>query len=206
MARTESDWSRILQHCGCSPGKSATWARTFAATIDDTTFSSGEHELPDFLGQIIHESAMLGRLEENLNYTTPERIMQVWPSRFASVKAAEPYVRNPTALANLVYFGRNGNKEKDDGFRYAGKGLLQITGRANYQAVSKAIGIDLIASPELLAQPETALLASIAWWEGHIPDSIMGDIRKVTRAVNGGQVGLEDRLALTNRAAEALAS
>ncbi len=204
MSRTETDWVDILTHCGCSPGKAAQWAPVFAAEIQDDTFSAGDDELPDFLGQILHESGMLSRLAENLNYSKPERIMAVWPKRFANVQSAEPYVNAPEDLANFVYGGRMGNVEEGAGWRYRGRGLLQVTGRDNYLALGPKIGIDLIANPDLLAKPEIALRASIAWWEKAIPDSAMGDIKRITRAVNGGEAGLEGRIALTHKAAEAL--
>jgi putative chitinase len=82
--------------------------------------------------------------------------------------------------------------------------LLQVTGKDNYRAVGKVLGLDLLKYPDLLAQPDIALKASIAWWESKIPDAIMGDIVKVTKRVNGGSIGMADRIALTNEAREVL--
>lgn len=206
MSRTAAQWQSILEQCGCPESRSATWAPIFSAVIQNTTFSAGEHELPDFLGQILHESGQLGRLIENLSYVHADRIMAVWPSRFTSIEAAKPYANNPEALAELVYGGRMGNMSPGDGWKYRGRGLLQVTGKKNYEAVGKALGIDLIAIPGQLASPETALRASIAWWERNISDEAMGDIRRITRAVNGGSAGLEDRDIITSKAMEALAA
>jgi putative chitinase len=204
MQRPTAEWRRILAACGCDAEAVDQWAPIFAAHIGPDTFSLDDEELSDFIGQVLHESGMLERLVEGLNYRKPERIQTVWPSRFATVEAAAPFAENPEGLANKVYGGRLGNDRPGDGWRYRGRGLLQVTGRRNYQALSAALGIDLVGNPELLAQPETALLACIAWWEGNVPDEIMDNTGKVTKAVNGGQHGLADREKLTNLAAEAL--
>jgi putative chitinase len=146
---------------------------------------------------------MLSGLEEGLNYSA-ERLMAVWPTRFPTLESAKPYARNGAVLANKVYGGRMGNVEPGDGFKFRGRGLLQVTGRDNYRAVGKILGIDLEKSPDLLSQPEMALRASIAWWEGNIPDELMGDIKKVTKRVNGGTVGLAHRVEVTDKADRAL--
>lgn len=87
---------------------------------------------------------------ENLNYTSAARIRAVWPSRFSSVSAAAPYVRNPKALANKVYGGRMGNRPgTDDGWNYCGRGQVHLTGRDNYIKAGKALGLDLVGSPDL---------------------------------------------------------
>ena len=95
-----------------------------------------------FLAQVLHESGGLLRLVENLNYTA-ERLVEVWPSRFPTLEAAEPFAHNAHALANQVYGGRMGNTDPEDGWRYLGRGLLQLTGRASYTKVGAALGIDL---------------------------------------------------------------
>ena len=87
------------------------------------------------LGQAHHESGGFKRTTEGLYYSTPERIQAVWPSRFPTVASAEPYAKNPQGLANKVYNGRMGNLEgSSDGFNFAGKGFLQLTGKANVKA------------------------------------------------------------------------
>jgi putative chitinase len=198
------DWHAILSRCGVSPGTVAVWAPVFAAEIRPDTFSLGLAEVDDFLGQVLHESAMLTRLVEGLNYTRPERICAVWPSRFRTVAEALPFVRNPAGLAERVYGGRMGNDQPGDGARYIGRGLMQVTGKDNYRAVGRVLGLDLVRFPDLLAERDIALRASVAWWEGNVPDSIMGDIQRVTRRVNGGTHGLEHRAELTAKARRAL--
>lgn len=203
--RTASDWNRILVACGVKPFIAATWCGIFADVIRDNTFSAGDSEIDDFLGQVLHESALLERLEEGLYYKTPGRLMAIWPSRFKSLADELPFLRNPEALANKVYGGRMGNINPGDGWRNRGSGLIQVTGADNLRALQKATGIPVYDHPELLRTPTAAALqVVIAWWEGSVPDSVMGDIVKVTKRVNGGVVGLADRRRRTDEAREAL--
>ena len=202
--RTAADWNRILVQCQVKPLTAAKWAPIFATEILAATFSAGDSEVDDFLGQVLHESAMLGRLEEDLSYSA-ERLTQVWPMRFQTAAMATPFARNPEALANKVYGGRLGNTQPGDGWRYRGRGLIQVTGLDNYRLVSQAIGIDLVAHPERLADPAIALRASIAWWEKRIPDEAMGNIVRVSKLVNGGTVGLKHRDEVTSAARKGLA-
>lgn len=202
--RTAADWNRILVQCHVKPITAAKWAAIFAAEIMPGTFSAGDSEIDDFLGQVLHESGKLEVLEENLRYSAP-RIRQVWPKRFPTLGAAQVVAYKPEALANLVYGGRLGNTAPGDGWKYRGRGLMQVTGKDNYTAVGRALGLDLVGKPDQLAQPNIALRASIAWWERNVPDSVMGDIVRVTRRVNGGTIGLDDRVALTKAAQKGLA-
>lgn len=94
-----SNWESILIHCGVASAVASDWSPIFSAEIDDGAFSAGlKMELPDFLGNILHESLMLERLEENLYYTRPERLMQVWPRRFPTLAIAQQYTRSPRKL------------------------------------------------------------------------------------------------------------
>ncbi len=201
---SQDEWRDVLLHCGVKASTAEAWAPVFAEVVTDTSFSKGADEVDDFLGQVLHESAELTQFEENLNYSA-ERLVQIWPSRFPTLSDARPYARNPEALANRVYGGRMGNVELGDGWRFRGRGPIQLTGRDNYAFVGDLIGQDLTVLPELMAQPRYALEATIAWWERKIPDSMIGDPEKVTRRVNGGLIGLADREQLANRAKEALA-
>lgn len=101
-------------------------------------------------------------IRENLNYSTASRIKQVWPSRFKSLAAAQPYVNNPKQLANKVYNGRYGNAENgDDGWNYRGGGLPQTTFKDNYAKVGQIIGYDLVKQPELILEPRVAVAALV---------------------------------------------
>ena len=203
MPRTSSQWLDILLHCQVKPAVASVWAAVFARVVTDDSFSAGVDELDDFLGQILHESAGLTQFTENLNYSA-ERLVQVWPKRFPTLADARPFAYNPEALANRVYGGRMGNVAAGDGWRYRGRGPIQLTGRDNYAHVGDLMGVDLVGDPDLLNQPDIALQACIYWWEDRIPDSMIGDCEKVTARVNGGLIGLADRVFKTGLAAEAL--
>jgi len=203
MRRDEAEWNRVLIQCGVKPITAAMWSIHFASTIKESTFSAGASEMDDWLREILHESGMLSRLEEGLNYSA-ERLMEVWPKRFPTLESAQPYARNGMVLANKVYGGRMGNVDPGDGFKYRGRGLMMVTGRDNYRALGKIMGLDLEHNPDLLAQPVYALLAAIAWWEGNVPDGIMGDVKRVRRAVNGGATGLQHTTQLASTVQKAL--
>lgn len=202
--KTAHDWYDILIRCQVKPTVAAVWSKVFADVVKPGSFSQGDAEIDDFLGQVLHESAGLTQFSENLNYSA-DRLCKVWPSRFHTLADARPYERNPEALANRVYGGRMGNTEPGDGWRYRGRGPIQLTGKDNYRAVGDLMGQDLVGLPELMEQPRYALEAAIAWWEDRIPDSMLGDTEKVSRRVNGGIIGLADREHLTGLAQGALA-
>lgn len=205
MTRTATQWYAVLVQCQVKPITAAVWSGIFAQVIQSDTFSAGDSEIDDFLGQVLHESGMLEKLEESLYYKTPGRLMATWPSRFKSLEDELPYLRNPEALANKVYGGRMGNVNPGDGWRNRGSGLIQVTGADNLRALQAATGVPVFDNPELLRKPTAeALRVAIAWWEGNVPDAVMGDVKKVTKAVNGGQIGLEHRKKVTDEAAGAL--
>ncbi len=195
-------WANTLAALGVRPDTADDWADVFARVMDERPFSH-DLDVANFLGQVLHESSMLERLQENLNYSA-QRLMQVWPRRFPTLASAQPYARNPRALANRVYGGRMGNDGPDDGWLYRGRGLIQVTGKDNYRALEHATGLPLLDEPDLLLDQEQALRASVAWWELNVPDSALRDVERVTRVVNGGINGLDHRRALTRRAARLL--
>lgn len=151
-----------------------------------------------FLAQVLHESGRLARCEENLNYTTPASICAVWPSRFKDRLAALPYVRNPEALANKVYGGRMGNTEPGDGWKYRGRGIIQLTGRENYASYGKLLGIPLEDKPELACSPDYTLHIACTYWDQRKLNALAdaNNIVGITKRINGGVNGLEDRKAL----------
>lgn len=172
MKRNASQWLDILLHCQVKPAVAAEWAEVFARQVGEGTFSKGDAELDDFLGQILHESAGLTQFTENLHYSA-ERLCQVWPTRFRSIEEARPFAYNPEALANRVYAGRMGNTQPGDGWKYRGRSPIQLTGKTAYLHISELMGIDLVSDPDLLIQPDYALKAAILWWEDRIPDSLV---------------------------------
>ena len=106
-----------------------------------------------FIGQCQHESGNFKFVKENLNYSA-KALMATWPSRFPTPEVAAEYERNPEKIANKVYSGRMGNTNDGDGAKYIGRGLIQTTGKENYKHCGDALGVDLLATPELLEQPK----------------------------------------------------
>lgn len=113
-----------------------------------------------FLSTALEESGFR-TLSENLNYSA-SRAHEVWPSRFPTVASAAPYAGKPEALANRAYGGRMGNVGPDDGWRFRGQGLIQITGRENFAALAKTTGLPLLEHPELATDPAHMLEVSVA--------------------------------------------
>lgn len=202
---TQLQWVSLLLSLRVRQNVAEKWAPAFAEFVTPEAFSLGKEEMDDFLGQVLHESGMLETIEENLSYSA-QRLMVVWPKRFPTIEEAAPYARNPHALAERVYSGRMGNNLPGDGYKYRGRGILQITGKDNYAKVAQALGVDLLENPDLMLQPAISLRAAIAWWERNIPDGIIGNAGLVSRRVNGGTTGLADRENLTAMSQIALAS
>jgi putative chitinase len=159
-----------------------------------------------FLAQVSHESDGGTVTAENLNYRTAQRIAAVWPRRFTP-QTAQAYVGQPEKLADKVYNGRMGNQPgTDDGWRFRGRGLLQLTGRASYAAIGEATGLDLEDDPDLAIAPENALEVAACEFArlGCLPAADADDLRGVTRRVNGGYIGFESRKAWLARWKQAL--
>ena len=200
-----ADWLRVLAYCGVRYTTAVSWANVFAKHVQPERFSLDGREIDDFTGQVLYETAMLEHLEEDLNYSA-KRIIAVWPARFPTIGDAMPYAYNPEGLANRTYGGRLGNTEPGDGWRYRGSGIPMITGKRNYELLQQLTGLPLLDHPELLRTPEGAMRCGLLWWEAKVPDSAIDSIERVTRAVQGGQLGLLDRKRLTDKAGQALAS
>lgn len=169
--------------------------RATAMTADDVIM---------LIAQCGHESAGGTRLEESLNYTSAARIAAVWPRRFKPAGPLNPaeYVRSPAQLAEAVYGGRMGNGPvgTGDGWTYRGRGLIQTTGRDQYAALAAWTGDPLLlAEPERLTRPDVAAVAAVAYWTMRGLRAADG-IERVTRRINGGTVGLDDRRRRFNRA------
>lgn len=158
-----------------------------------------------FLAQLSHESGRLTRLEEGLNYTAL-RLTQVWPRRFPTLEAAQPFANNPEALANNVYGGRMGNVQPGDGFRFRGRGLKQLTGRANYEAYAEASCLNVVGNPDLLLQPAIAADSAAWFWYANGCNAFADarDWAGLTRRINGGLIGLPERMTLTQHALKVL--
>jgi putative chitinase len=154
-----------------------------------------------FIAQIAHESGGFRTMRERLSYSA-ERIAQVWP-RLAS--RAKELAHNPVKLANAAYANRlgNGSEDSGDGYRYSGRGLIQLTGKANYIRLTKISGIDILTDPDSAALPDIACQIAVAFWKHADCDDAADadDSKEVTRCINGNAcLGWKDRAALTERA------
>lgn len=179
-----------------------------------------------FISQVGHESGQLTRLVENLNYSA-DGLANTWPNRYAESDGKGGYVkvmvngrqrnkpnplglsleRKPEQIANNVYAGRMGNTAPGDGWKYRGRGLIQLTGKTNYRLCGEALGLDLLGRPELLEEPEHACMAAGWFWKSNGLNELAdkGDIEGITRRINGGINGMADRKALYERALKVLA-
>jgi len=200
---TSAQWLHVLTSCTVRFTTAVQWAKIFEARVQPVSFNLGARELDDFVGQVLHETQLLEHLEENLNYSA-KRLTEVWPERFPTIADAMPYAYNPEALANKTYGGRLGNTQPGDGARYIGRGIPMITGRDNYALLETLTGLPLLQHPELLASPDGAMRCGVLWWEKRIPDSAIDSVEKVTKAVQGKQLGLLDRKKLTELAGRSL--
>ncbi len=163
--------------------------------------------LAHFLAQILHESARLARTVENLNYSA-ERLLQVFPRHFTPDQARD-YHRQPTRIGSRVYADRlgNGDEASGDGYRYRGRGLIQLTGKSNYRTFARSTGEDFLAFPERVAREHAVEAATFFWLAANINAlADRDDVSAVTRAINGEFNGLSDRLRLLDRAKELLAA
>lgn len=147
-------------------------------------------EIALFLAHIGHESRDMDFLEESLYYSV-SRLMVVWPHDFPTRESAFPYAGNETRLGDKVYGDRLGNLAPGDGYKYRGRGLINLTGLGNYTECQEATGLMIVEAPDKLAEePNAAVEASLWFWAAYVTGS---DIKTTTRQVNGGYNGLEDR-------------
>jgi putative chitinase len=153
-------------------------------------------KIAHFLAQASHESGGFRIAIENMNYTAP-RLMVVWPKRFKTLEKAKQFAGNPQKLGNFVYANRMGNgpPESGDGFRYRGRGLLQLTGRNMYSAVGELTGLKLEDHPELAEHADDALKIAVGAWKFDKVDKLSenASVEEYTQRINGGQVGIKDR-------------
>jgi len=163
-----------------------------------------------FLAQLAHESAELRRTQENLNYSW-ERLRKVFPRYFRTDAEAQTYGRQPERVANRVYANRllNGDETSGDGWRFRGRGPVQVTGRENYRKCGQALGMNLESDPDRLLDPGVGCLAAAWFWHSRGLNSLAdaddeNGFREITRRINGGFIGLEERVHFWERARQTL--
>lgn len=193
-------------------GLSASMARLWAEHLTTAMGRFGidtPRRQAQFLAQVGHESGGFSRLEENLNYDAAG-LARTWPGRFSSGtgpnELARTIARQPERIAKAAYGLRMGNNATTDGWTYRGRGLIQLTGKANYQAAASALGAPLVEQPDRVADRDMAALTAAWFWSknGLNKPADLGDTKAVTRKINGGLTGLADRLQRYERAAKAL--
>lgn len=174
--------------------------------------SDNTHRLRAFLAQIGHESGDLRHTEENLNYSA-EALRRVFPKYFPDGATLRKYARQPEMIANRVYANRlgNGDEASGDGWRYRGRGLIQLTGKENYIKAGAGMaglpaGVTPVGTPDIIAQPRWAAESAAWWWEAHGLNALADGLadkarehktfREITRRINGGYNGLTERMAI----------
>ncbi len=171
--------------------------------FDQFSISDTPLRLAHFMAQVLHESDGLANQIESLNYSA-ERLPKVWPSRFKPTGPLDPadFAHNQQKLGNEVYGGRMGNTGPNDGFTYRGRGLLQLTGKDSYQEATATLRAqnpaapDFVITPDAVFSPQWSLAVAIVEWASKGCNALADedDIRKVTKAINGGLIGLSDRM------------
>lgn len=167
-----------------------------------------------FLATILHESGEFQHLSENLHYSA-QRLRQVWPSRFPDDDVAQAYANNPEKLANRVYASRlgNGDEASGDGWKYRGRGLIQLTGKSNYEQCARGIDLDIVNQPDTLIQAGPAAKSAAWFWRSHglneMADQATGQnaddaFTRICKTVNGGLIGLQSRMAIWHSARKVL--
>mgnify|MGYP000742689767 FL=1 len=170
------------------------WYEALSVLLPDYEINT-PNRIAAFIAQCAHESASFTALHENLNYRS-ETLSKVWPKKFPA-SIAEQYAHKPEAIANRAYASRmgNGDESSGDGWRYCGRGLIQLTGKDNYTAFADSIGITPEEVSDYVQTFEGAAQSACWFWESNnlnqYADS--GDIETMTKRINGGTLGLEDR-------------
>jgi putative chitinase len=151
-------------------------------------------EMSAFLSQCGHESNDFNSLEENLNYSA-NALRATWPSRFPTDAIANEYARHPEKIANKVYSSRlsNGDESSGDGWKYQGRGAIQLTGKSNYQAFARYKNVDVNTLPTYLITIEGAVESACWYWGVNNLNKFASDVTTLTKKINGGLIGLEDR-------------
>jgi putative chitinase len=188
-----------LAKCFPNNAKAADWYPSISTNLPDYGITS-LLRVAQWLAQIGHESGDLRWTSENLNYGA-QGLRRVFPKYFPTDALAQQYERQPSKIANLVYGSRMGNgpESSGDGFRFRGRGLVQVTGKSNYTACSTALYGDpniLLDNPDILAEPDGAVRSACWYWNSRKinPVADREDTKEVTRLINGGSNGLQDRI------------
>ena len=172
------------------------WYESISSILPDYEINTPQR-VAAFLAQCAHESGGFVFLKENLNYKAPS-LRKVFPKYFPDDATAAAYANNPEKIANRVYANRmgNGDESSGDGWRYCGRGLIQLTGKDNYTFFAASLDIPVEEASEYLQTFEGAVQSACFFWEQNNLNkwADAGDILTLTKRINGGTIGLEDRI------------
>jgi putative chitinase len=171
------------------------WVNALNETCEEFGIDS-PYRIAGFISQTAHESAGFKFVSENLNYSAAS-LMRVWSTRFPTLEIAQRYAMNPEKIANRAYADRmgNGDEASGDGWKYRGRGLIQLTGKNNYVAYSMACDNEALQKPDIVAEPKYAAESAGWFWSVNRLNSVADtqDIVRMTKIINGGINGLDDR-------------
>lgn len=192
------------------PQAGAAKAKVFAPLLADTAARFGidtRKRVAAWLAQIAHETRELNCLVESFNYRDPARLLAIFPRDFAGLDDAKAvHARGQKAIADRVYANQNGNGDEasGDGWKFRGRSCIMTTGKENYIAVALALDLDLMARPELLEVPKNAADAAGLFWKANGINGAAdrGDVLAVSKKVNGGRIGLAERIEYHNLAVQ----
>ncbi len=201
----------LAQIMQLAPNCSAAYRDAFGmarAVLACYAISNNRLRVAHFIAQMLHESGALTLQYENLRYS-PERLVQIWPRRFCPLGRLDPrkYAWNPEKLANEVYRGRMGNVGPGDGYLYRGRGMLQLTGKDSYARATTLLRESMPGAPDLTCDPDAVVSAE---WSLHVAAAAwqargcncaadLDDVAKVTYLINGGAIGLAERIIWTGK-------
>ena len=191
---TTEQFSELFPNCKDPEG----WVEAMNEVFPEYEINTPER-IASFVAQCGHESGGWRVFSENLNYSA-KALDAVFGKYFVRAgRDAEEYHRQPEKIANVVYANRmdNGDTDSGDGWRYRGRGPIQLTGRANYSAFSNDMGVDAVEDPDMVSENKTVALMSAIWYwnkNGLNKYADSGDIKTMTKRINGGYIGLEDRI------------
>lgn len=186
-----------LLQCVTTPEMAEKWVDAISATCDRFDINT-PLRVAGFVSQIAHESNGFRATVEDLNYRASS-LMAVWPSRFPNLDVANAYAMKPEKIANRAYCDRmgNGDEASGDGWKYRGRGLIQLTGKDNYAAFAMKCDNEALTKPDLVADPDLAAESAGWFWSTRNLNNYAdeGNVEGMTRRINGGTNGLDDRQA-----------
>ena len=198
----------MLKEMGVSAEDAEQYITDLERTLPKYGIADSTLRLAHFFSQILHESGCMRFDMENLNYSS-EALRAVFGKYFKTKKQADAYSRNPKKIANKVYANRmgNGSESSGDGWKYRGRGLIQLTGKSNYRVFAKWVGDDRVLDDPDLVASEYAVQSAVFYWDKHKLNSVADkdDVVRLTRRINGGTNGLAHRKQLLDKARDLLA-